>query len=30
MNDNETLNQNVPEEFIGLDRFEVRKKLLRF
>ena len=30
MNDNGTLNQNVPEEFIGLDRFEVRKKLLRF
>ena len=29
MNDNGTLNQNVPEEFIGLDRFEVRKKIIK-
>ena len=29
MNDNGTFNQNVPEEFIGLDRFEVRKKIIK-
>jgi len=28
MNDNGTLNKNVPEEFQGLDRFEARKKIV--
>ena len=28
MNDDATCNENVPEQFIGLDRFETRKKVL--
>ena len=28
MNENGTLNENVPSEFIGLDRFEAREKVL--